>query len=132
METIRERIEKMDFDPKEPVDDFFTEIDCYAEIASIVDDPIKSTQKFKIAYIALLNTKKIRSGLKEWDKKDPQHQTWENFKTHFRNVQPQLQRTGDLTIKETLKNEELMSMVSDNIHKFIFSGHNQDHSDGNF
>ena len=111
MATLRERIEKMDFDPKEPVDEIFTEIDSYAEIASIVDDPMTSTQECKIAYIALLNTKKFRSGLKEWDKKDRQHQTWENFKTHFRNVQQQLRRTGDLTIEETLNNEELILMV---------------------
>ena len=83
MVTLRERIEKMDFDPKEPVDEIFTEIDSYAEIASIVDDPMTSAQKCKIAYIVLLNTKKFRSGLKEWDKKDRPHQTWENFKTHF-------------------------------------------------
>ena len=42
---LQKRIEKMHFDPKEPVDEIFTEIDSYAEMASIVDDPMTSTQK---------------------------------------------------------------------------------------
>ena len=65
---------------------FFTEIDNYAEMAAIVNDPITCTQKCKNAYIILLKTKKFQSGLKEWDKKDRHDQTWDNFKTHFRNV----------------------------------------------
>ena len=70
MANIRERIEKINFDPKKPVDEIFTEIDSYAEIAAIVNDPMTNTQKCKIAKIVLLNTKKIRSGLKEWYKKE--------------------------------------------------------------
>ena len=45
MVILRERIKILDFDPKEPVDEIFTEIDSYAEIALIVDDPMTSTQK---------------------------------------------------------------------------------------
>ena len=67
--TLRERIEKMDFDPKEPVDEIFTEIDNYAKIATIVDDPMTSTQKCKIAYIVLSNTKKSEGDLKNGTKK---------------------------------------------------------------
>ena len=79
----------MNFDPKEPVDKVFTKIDNYAEIAEIVNDSMTNTQKCKIAYIVLLKTKKIRSRLKEWDKKERQQQTWEDFKLHFQNVQRQ-------------------------------------------
>ena len=68
------------------------------------------------AYIILLK-KKTRSGLKEWDKKDRHEQIWDNFKTHFCNVQRQLRHTGDLTIKDTINNEDIMSMVSENIYK---------------
>ena len=49
----------MQFNPKELVDEFFTEIDNYAEMAAIVNDPMTHTQKFKIAYIILLKTKKF-------------------------------------------------------------------------
>ena len=86
-------------------------------MASIVDDPMTSTQKCKTAYIVLLKTKKFRSGLKEWDKKERQEQTWENFKTHFQNVQRQLRQIGNLTIEEAINNEDIMSMVSENIYE---------------
>ena len=109
----------MTFNPTEPVDEIFTEIDNYAEVVNIVNDPISSTQKCKLAYIVLLNTNFFCSGLKEWDKKDRQNQTWDEFKTHFRQVQKQLRQTGDLTIEETISNEELMSIVSENIFEQI-------------
>ena len=73
----------MDFNPKEPFNEIFKEIDSYAETAAIVNDTMTNTQKCKIAYIVLLKTKKFRSGLKEWDKKERQQQTWEDFKLHF-------------------------------------------------
>ena len=60
--NIRERIKKMNFDPKEPVDEIFIEIDSHAEIAAIVNDPMTNTQKCKIEYIVLLKTKNFRSG----------------------------------------------------------------------
>ena len=66
--------------PKEPVDEMFTKINNYAEMAAIVKDLMTQTQKCKIAYIILLKTKKFRSGLKEWDKKDRNQQMWESFK----------------------------------------------------
>ena len=57
MANLRERIEKMNFDPTEPVEEILTEINNYAEIAAIGNDPMTNTQKCKIAYIILLNTK---------------------------------------------------------------------------
>ena len=70
MASLRGQIKQMTFDPTETVNETFTEIDNYAEVSNIINDPISSTQKCKLAYIVLLNTKKFRSGLKEWNKKD--------------------------------------------------------------
>ena len=64
----------------------------------------------------IIKNKEIQGGLKEWDKKERQQQTWYDFKLHLRNVQRQLRRTGDLTIKETINNDEIISMVSANIY----------------
>ena len=55
--SIRERIKKMTFDPKEPVDKIFTKINNHAKIATIINDAMTNTQKCKIAYIILLKTK---------------------------------------------------------------------------
>ena len=39
----------------------------------------------------------------------------QEFQSHFRKVQRQLQRTGDLTVEQTMDNEQLINMVSSEI-----------------
>ena len=108
-------IENMTFDPTEPVDAVFTEIEDFADIAESIDDPISTVQKCKLAYIVLQTTKRFKSGLRDWDRKSSADKTWDNFQSHFRNVQKQLRRTGDLTVDQSMDNDKLINLVSDNI-----------------
>ncbi len=108
-------IENMTFDPTEPVDAVFTEIEDFADIAESIDDPISTVQKCKLAYIVLQTTKRFKSGLRDWDRKSSADKTWDNFQSHFRNVQKQLRRTGDLTVDQAMDNDKLINLVSDNI-----------------
>ena len=64
---LRSQIENMTFDPTEPVDPVFTEIEDFADIVESINDPISTVQKCKLAYIVLQNTKRFKSGLCEWD-----------------------------------------------------------------
>ena len=66
---LRTQIETMTFDPTEPVDAIFIEIEDFADIAETINDPISTVQKCKLAYIVLRNTKRFKSGLREWDRK---------------------------------------------------------------
>ena len=43
--SLKEKVDKMKFDPREPVDEIFTDIDNYEELAAIVHDPMTYTQK---------------------------------------------------------------------------------------
>ena len=113
--SLRSQIENMTFDPTEPVDAIFTEIEDFADIADTINDPISTIQKCKLAYVVLQNTKRFKSGLWEWDRKPLQEKTWDNFQSHFREVQRQLRRTGDLTVEQTMDNEQLINMVSSEI-----------------
>ena len=61
---LRAQIENMTFNPTEPVDAVFTEIEDFADIAESINDPITTVQKCKLAYIVLQNTKMFKSGLK--------------------------------------------------------------------
>ena len=85
--SLRSEIEHMTFDPKEPVNAIFTEIEDFADIAEAINDPISTVQKCKLAYVVLQNTKRFKSGLREWDRKPLVEKTWENFQVHFREVQ---------------------------------------------
>ena len=59
---LRTQIENMTFDPTEPVDAEFTEIDDFTDIAGSINNPISTVQKYKLAYIVLQNTKRFKSG----------------------------------------------------------------------
>ena len=85
--SLRSEIEHMTFDPKEPVNAIFTEIEDFADIAEAINDPILTVHKYKLAYVVLQNTKRFKSGLREWDRKPLVEKTWENFQVHFREVQ---------------------------------------------
>ena len=96
---LRSQIENMTFDPTEPVDAVFTEIEDFADIVESINDPISTVQKCKLAYIVLQNTKRFKSGLREWDWKPFVEKIWDNFQSHFREVQRRLCRTGDLKVE---------------------------------
>ena len=63
--SLRSENENMTFDPKEPVDAIFMEIEEFVDIAESINDPISMVQKCKLAYVELQNTKRFKSGLRE-------------------------------------------------------------------
>ena len=65
--NLRHQVETMSFDPQDPVDVVFTEIDDLAEIAEAIGDPLTDVQQTKLGYVILQNTKRFSSGLKKWD-----------------------------------------------------------------
>lgn len=126
--ALKSQVESMTFDPTEPIDTVFTEVDDLANIAESANKPLPDDQKIDMAYIILQNTRKFTSGLREWDKMQLRNATqaqangivqptpsWDEFKDHFRTVQKGLRKTGELTIENTFNKDELMSMVSEGI-----------------
>ena len=62
--NLRHQLETMTYDPQDPVDVVFTEIDDLAEIAEAIGDPLSDVQQTKLGYVILQNTKRFSSGLK--------------------------------------------------------------------
>ena len=73
----------MSFDPQEPVNEIFLEIKEYTEITYILKDPISEPQKWQLAYVVLLKTKKFKSRLKDWEKQPKANKMWDNFQKYF-------------------------------------------------
>ena len=121
--TLRHQLETMTFDPQDPVDVIFTDIDDLAEIADAIGDPLTDVQQTKIGYVVLQNTKRFSGGLKKWDEKQLADKTWGNFKTHFRLVQKNMRRTGVLSVNKAMNQDDMINMVSqnvlDNIHSLL-------------
>ena len=74
----------MIFDPSEPVDTVFAEIEDLETIAALAENPFQEMQKIDMAYLILQSCKRFTSGLKKWDKKDLVDKTWDNFIKFFR------------------------------------------------
>ena len=105
----------MPYDPKDPVDDIFTEIEDLADISSIANSPLSDRQKIDFAYLLLQRTRHFKLGLQEWNRKSTSDQTWINFMIHFRDVHQDLKKTGELTVQEGINHADLINMVSEGV-----------------
>ena len=115
LKQLRDQVEAMVFDPTEPVNTIFVEIDDLDTIAEMAENPFNESQKIDMAYLILQNCKRFTSGLKKWDKKDYAEKTWENFTDMFRKEQRNLRRTGELTVADTLNKDDFINMLSEGI-----------------
>ena len=113
--NLRHQLETMTYDPQDPVDIVFTEIDDLAEIAKAIGDPLLDVQQTKLGYVILQNTKRFSSGLKKGTNRRLKKKTWTNFKNHFRGVQKNMRRTGVLSINEALNQDDMVSLISQNV-----------------
>jgi hypothetical protein len=71
------------WDPQQPVETRFKQIqDCvdYAEAGGIT---ISEAQKLTTEYDKIFSTGNFHSDCHRWNKRNPQYQTWNNFKIHF-------------------------------------------------
>lgn len=131
LSDLKSNVEDMVFDPTEPVDTIFTELDDLADIAEMADKPFTEKQKIDVGYIVLQGTMKFGSGLGSWDKKVSRSEqaraaglpaaesNYDAFQQHFRNEQKSLRKTGQLTIGETLNKNDLLNLVQDGIQEGI-------------
>ena len=84
-------------------------------MADLANSPITDCQRVDMGYIILQRCKQYKTGLKEWNERPLVDRTWANFKTHFRDVQIALRKTGELTIEEGLNHSAIVDMVSEGV-----------------
>jgi hypothetical protein len=65
LKQLRDQVETMVFDPSEPVDTIFAEIEDLETIAEMAENPFNEMQKIDMAYFILQNCKRFNSGLKK-------------------------------------------------------------------
>ena len=109
LRTLTDQVQNMQYQPHEPVDTVFTEIDDLGTLAEMAEAPLTQPQKINIAHLLFQNTQAFNRGLTAWIGRPADEQTWENFKQHFRRAQLDLRKTGALTVQETINHTELMN-----------------------
>ena len=115
LKMLTSQVEALNFPPNEPVDTIFTEIDDLGTIAVLAKAPISEQQKINMGYLILQNTQVYNNALNQWNQLDPQQHNWENFKTHFRNAQKGLRRTGALTVQDSINHTDLLNLVQQGV-----------------
>ena len=89
----------MQFSVNQLVDTLTTEIDELCNIADLSESPITDCQRVDMGYIVLQRCRPFKTHLKEWNNLPNANKTWANFKTHFRDAQVALHRTGKITME---------------------------------
>ena len=115
LRELRATVENMTYIPTEPIDNIFTEIDEFSDIAVIAKSPISDQQRIDIAYLILQKLRQFKNGLHSWNKLPRVNQTWDNFKIHFRSEHKELKKTGQLTIEEGMNQTNLVNMISEGV-----------------
>ena len=113
--VMRNRLESLRFDPNEPIDSIFTEIENYAEICALADSPLTDKQQIDFGYILILKMLKYKSSLRKWNELPAPQKTYDNMKTVFRKAQRAMRKTGELTIQEGINHTELVNLVSEGV-----------------
>ena len=115
LRMLTAQVEALNFPPNEPVDTIFTEIDELGTIAEIPKAPISEQQKINMAYLLLQNTQVYTTALNKWNQRPAAEHSWENFKSHFRDAQKALRKTGSLTLGETINHAEIVNLVQQGV-----------------
>ena len=111
---LRDQVESMVFDPTEPVDTIFSEIEDLENIADMADNPMRERQKIDMAYLIIQNSKKFNSSLTKWDRRE-NDKTWDDFMQFLRKEQKNMRRTGELTMSDTLNKDDFVHLLSEGI-----------------
>ena len=115
LRMLTSQVEALTFPPNEPVDTIFAEIDELGTIAELAKAPMSEQQKINMGYLLLQNTQVYTNGLNKWNQRERAEHTWENFKTHFRNAQKALRRTGALTVQEAINHADIVDLVQQGV-----------------
>ena len=112
---LKQKVETMQFMPQVPVDTMITEVDDLADIADLASLPITDRQRVDMGYIILQCCKPFKKCLCEWNGRPLAARTWANFKTHVRDAQIALRKTGEITVDEGLNHTNIVNMVTEGV-----------------
>ena len=124
LKEVKRQVEDYNFNPGDPIDNLFSEIDDLALVSTIANVPMSKEDKISMAYAILHQTRKFNSSLKEWNRLTPTEKTWQKFKKDFRVAQQELKKSGFLTVQSTMDRDELINIVTESINNAIVENPN--------
>ena len=83
----------MHYDPVNPVENIFNNIEDLLEYGDMVNCPYSHPQEISKAYNILNKTNKFLESIKYWNRLSQTRKTWIAFKTNFREAHIELTKT---------------------------------------
>ena len=111
-------VKEMSYDPvTDPMDNIFTEVQELMDFATAAGAPYSREQIINIAYNIIGKHRVFNDAIIRWDRlirANAAHNTWLNFRTHFRDAYQELKDVGELRVADTQFNQaNLVSQIVD-------------------
>lgn len=98
-ETIR--VQTMTYNPLDPIETVYNEIEDLAELAEAAQTPFSQDQIVSMGYDILNKNGKFKTSIGTWIARPIADKTWVHFKTHFSDAYEILEETGELTLDDS-------------------------------
>ena len=107
------RVTAYQYNPEQPIDDIWNEIDDLHELSVKAGLTLQRAQMISIAWNILNATGQYGKDLIKWDKKDEADKTWTNFKTFFSTIHRDNKSVNRVTpITESSLNQATETMMT--------------------
>ena len=111
LSVLTEKLTSSIFDPIEPVDTLFTQIETLSVLADAGHSPFTPQQIVNFAYNAILKTRNFSSDIIKWNRLAAVNKTLIQFKVTFRQAQKELKETGDLRLDAQFQHANLVQDI---------------------
>ena len=102
LEAHRESIIKMDFNTTMLVDTVFNKINSFITLTRNAGKQITQPQAVSLGLLVLKKTGVFSNHIMTWNRRNPNQQTWLDFKNFFRSAQNELRTSNSLTSQQAL------------------------------
>ena len=113
----------------DPVDKIFTDITYLEDFSIAAGAPMTMQQKINLAYVILKKARVFNEHITTWNRLirvTPTDNTWDNFKSYFRNAYRELKEVGELSARDTPYNQaNLVCQIVDAVQESLANNEGQ-------
>lgn len=101
LKKAQSAVESFQYNLTDPLESFYQKIEDLRDLGDAANKPYTEPQLIGYALDIIKNTHDFEDAQKEWNRKLPVEQTWENFKIHFEEALEELEEIRGETMRHT-------------------------------
>jgi hypothetical protein len=112
------------YNPNHPIDIIFNLVEDLVDFSDAADIPYTQEQSIGIAYVILNKAGRMRTDIRDWNRRPQNEKTWIVFKEHFRRAHDELRETTDLTLADAAQQQaNLVQQVIEGVQQVLENPH---------